>query len=444
MKILPNFISRKFGARPNLLNVIDNIGWLFVERILRLGVGLFVGVWFARYLGPEQFGLFSYVSAFVALFGAFASLGLNNIIVRDLVTTPETTNLTLGTAFVLRSIGGIVAVGLMVLIIGWLRPEDEMSRTLVAILGFTLILKASDVIKCWFESQVQSRYVVWVESSVLLVMAVTKIFLILQHAPLLVFIWLVVVESALVGAGLIGIYLQQKNTLGNWSAQLYRARTLLRDSWPLALSGIAIILYMRIDQIMLGDMLNDEAVGIYSAAMKISELWYMIPVTIVASLFPTIIKSKLTNEALYRERLQSLMNVLVSLALVISIVIGFTANWITLLLYEQKYSGAGLILSIHVWACVFVFLGIPGSRWYLAENLQHIQLRRILGGAIINISLNFILIPAYGGVGAAISTVFSQAFAAYFLDAISKRTRVLFLLKTRAIFLGPINLILKR
>ncbi|MBV1905427.1 MAG: flippase [Pseudomonadales bacterium] len=444
MKILPHFIRRKISQRPNLQNIIDNIGWLFFERFLRLCIGLFIGVWLARYLGPEQFGLFNYASAFVALFATISSLGLKDIVVRDLVKNPDVAGATLGTAVVLRLIAGLVALILIVLTISWLRAEDELSKYLVAILSLTLLLKTSDIIKYWFESQVQSRYVIWVESSVFITLAIIKIFLILNHAQLVVFIWLVVAEAFFVALGLIAIYLKKAGSFNNWAIGVHRAGELLKDAWPLALSGIAIMVYMRIDQIMLGEILDNEAVGIYSAAVKISELWYMIPIIIASSLFPTIIKTKLSNEQHYLERMQSLMNLLALFALVTAITVTLAANWIILLLFAQDFAPAGNILKIHVWACIFVFLGVAGSRWYVVENLQKLNLYRLTGGAIINVCLNLVLIPQYGGTGAAASTVLSYAFAAYLLDFTSQRTRNLFWLKTRAIFLGPLKLMLDK
>jgi len=444
VNILPGFVQRRLNDRPNLQKIIDNIGWLFIERGVRLGIGLFVGVWLARYLGPEQFGLFSYATAFVALYGALASLGLNGIVVRELVKKPEYSNDILGSAFVLRLLSGLAALGLAIASVIYLRAEDTLSRSLVAILGLSLVVKSSDIIRYWFESRVHSRYVVWVETGVFLSISAVKVIMIIQEAPLIVFVWLVLAEAVLVSIGLSVMYLKRTGTLTSWSPSLIRAKTLFKDAWPLAMSGIAIMIYMRIDQIMLGEMLGNEAVGIYSAAVKISELWYMVPVIIASSLFPSIVETRLKDKHLYGERLQSLMNFLVLLALVIAILITLGADRITLILYGDNYSGAANILAIHVWACVFVFLGTAGGKWYLAENLQRIQLYRTISGAIINICLNIILIPMYGGVGAAIATVTSYTFAAYIMDASSKSTRHLFWLKTRAIFPGPFIILFKR
>ena len=264
LKYLPSFIRSRIENRPGLLKILDNISWLFFDKILRMGVGLLVGVWLARYLGPEQFGLLNFAMAFVGLFGAVATLGLQGIMVRDIVRKPDTAPEILGTGFVLRIIGGFAAFLLVLAMISYLRPDDTLAKSIVAILGFTQILKASEVIKYWFESQVQSKFVVWVENGVFLVIAGVKVAMILSEAPIMAFVWAAFVEALLVTVLLLSVYGWKVAPVSSWKPNLSRSRKLLKDSWPLILSGIAVMVYMRIDQIMLGQMIGDEAVGIYS------------------------------------------------------------------------------------------------------------------------------------------------------------------------------------
>jgi O-antigen/teichoic acid export membrane protein len=182
MNLMPTFVLRRIAHRPELVKIIDNIGWLFFDKILRMGVGLFVGVWVARYLGPEQFGLFNFATAFTALFGAVATLGLQGIVVRDIVNDPSCKEETLGTAALLHLIGGTLAYGLDHGGIFWVRPDDPLARTMVAIVGSVMLLQTGQVAVYWFESQVQSKYTVWVQNAVFLVMAATKVVLIFNHA----------------------------------------------------------------------------------------------------------------------------------------------------------------------------------------------------------------------------------------------------------------------
>ncbi|HPE59898.1 MAG TPA: flippase [Thiolinea sp.] len=429
MNITPAFIRKRIAHRPNLLKIIDNIGWLFFDKVLRMGVGLIVGVWVARYLGPEQFGLLSFATAFVGLFGAIAGLGLQGIVVRDIVRDPSCKEVTLGTTAMLQFFGGLITYGLILGTIFWLRPDDALAKMLVAILGSSMLLKASEVSVYWFESQVLSKYTVWVQNASFLVFAVIKVLLILHNAPLIAFAWATLAE-ALVVALLMGVMLSLRGPrLRQLRITLEHAKTLLKDSWPLLLSGIAIMIYIKIDQIMLGQMLGDEAVGIYSAAVRISEVWYFIPMMIVASVFPAILEAKKRNEAQYYQRLQHLYDLMVWLSIAVAMPMTFLSTPIVTLLFGEAFAASGPVLAIHIWAAAFVFLGVASSKWYLTEGLQVISFQKALLGALANILLNYSLIPIFGAVGAAWSTVISYALADFFFDSIQKKTRRAFKMK---------------
>jgi O-antigen/teichoic acid export membrane protein len=430
---LPRGLRDRIAHQPGLLKILDNIGWLFFDKILRMGVGLLVGVWVARYLGPEQFGLLSFALAFVGLFGAVATLGLQGIVVRDIVRDQSSANETLGTAFVLQLLGGLTAYLLVLAAIYYFRPDDTLAKAIVAILGFTLVLKAGETIKYWFESQVQSKFVVWVENSVFLLIAGVKVVMILAQAPLIAFVWASLAEATLVAATLLTVYSWTRGKLRSWKPSLGRAKTLLRDSWPLILSGMAVMIYMRIDQIMLGQMIGDEAVGIYSAAVRISEVWYFIPMAITASVFPSIIDAKNRSEELYYQRLQKLFDLMVWTSVAIALPMTFLSSTLVVMLFGPAYAHAGTVLAIHIWAAVFVFLGVASSRWFLTENRQILSLQRTLLGAGVNVGLNSLMIPRFGIVGAACATVISYSVAVFFSDVLHKETLPLFKMKLRTV-----------
>ena len=433
MNIVPPFFRRRIAHRPNLLKIVDNIGWLFFDKVLRMGVGLLVVVWVARYLGPQQFGMYSFVLAFIGLFGAFAGLGLQSIVVRDIVRDPACKEETLGTAAVLLLTGCLLAYGFTLGTIFWLRPDDTLAMWLVAILGSMMLFKASEVAVYWFESQVLSKYTVWVQNASFMVFAAVKVALILGNAPLLAFAWATMAEAAMVALLLLVMLGLRGPGLQKLKVSLARAKVMLTDSWPLMLSGLAIVVYMKIDQIMLGQMLGDEAVGIYSAATRISEVWYFIPMMIVASVFPAILDAKKHSEALYYQRLQRLYDLMVWLSVAVALPMTFLAAPIVALLYGPAFAEAGTVLAIHIWASVFVFLGVASSQWFIVENRQIFSFQRTILGTAVNIFLNFIFIPRFGPVGAAVATVAAQVTAAWFYDAIQPITRDMFFMKAKSI-----------
>ena len=322
MALIPAFIRRRIEHRPNFLKIVDNIGWLFFDKILRMGVGLLIGVWIARYLGPEQFGLLNFTAALIGLFGALAAMGLQGIVVRDIVRDQACREDTLGTAAALQLLGGTVAYSLLLATVFYLRPQDLLSQLVAAILGSVVLLKAFEVAAYWFESQVQSKYTVWVQNSAFLVFAGIKAVLILTGASLISFAWAMLAEAFVVALAMTLALHRLGLPLPSLRISYRRCGTLLKASWPLMLSSIAVMIYMKIDQIMIGQMLGNDAVGIYSAAVRISEIWYFIATAVAASVLPSILEAKKNNEAQYRQRLQGLFDLMTWLA-----VLGNHALW---------------------------------------------------------------------------------------------------------------------
>ncbi len=413
--------------------ILGNAAWLLFDKVLRMGVGLVVNIWVVRYLGPEQFGHLSYAIAFVALFGAFATLGLDGIVIREVVRNPNQADEILGTAFYLRLVGGAATLLISVAAIFLLRHDNSLSWMLVAIIAAGTIFQAFDVIDFWFQSQVLSRYTVIAKNSAFLAMAMVKIALILGHAPLMAFAWAALAEIVAGATGLVLVYRKCGHQFGDWRITLERSRRLLSDSWPLILSGLSVAIYMKLDQVMLGEMSGDGAVGIYTSATKLTEIWYMIPMIIVSSVFPAMVQSKENDEGLYYRRITRLFSVMAAVSLPIALPMSLASNWLVIQLYGINYQAAGPVLAVHIWASLFVFYGVAQGPWDLAENLTRLAMVRIVIGAIVNIGLNVWLIPRYGALGAAIATVVSQALAAVFLNVIHKKTRPIFFCQLKSL-----------
>jgi PST family polysaccharide transporter len=435
LKYIPSSLRAKIGRRHNLQTIVSNSGWLFADKILRLTVGLIVGAWIIRFLGPEQYGLWTFAVAFTALFGAASTLGLDGIVVRELVRRPKHQDQILGTAFGLKLIGGIAVLFITSVAISFMRKGDTLTFSLVGISAAGFIFQATNVIDFYFQANVQSRYAVYSANAAFLIMTLVRLGLLLGRAPLMAFATAGLIEIALTSLFLVIAYLSRRQSVRKWRYTGATARELLKACWPLILSGITVLLYMRIDQIMIGDMLGNQAVGIYSAAVRISEVWYFFPMAIVSSVFPTIIRTKSENETLYYQRLQSLFDIIVILGLGVAIAMTFASRPIVHLLFGDPYMASASVLSLHIWTGVFVGLGVASQSWFLAEGLQKYSFYRTLVGLIVNILLNYFLIPRLGVNGAAVATLASQIVAAYAMDVLTRKTRAMFFLKSRSLFL---------
>ena len=412
-RFLPGFVRERLAGRDDLQQVVGNIGWQIGDNLLRMGVGLLLGIWVARYLGPEQFGLFSYALAFVALFAPLATLGLDDIVVRNLVRDPAGKNATLGTAFLLKLGGGIVSFLAAIAVMVILHPADRQSFWLVAIIAVGALFQALNAIELWFNAQVQAKYPVLARNAAFLGCALGKIALILGGAPLIAFAWISLVETVLGAAGLVIAYQSQGYQLRQWFGRLQVAADLLKDSWPLIFSCIIIVIYLRIDQVMLGEMIGSEAVGVYSVAVRLAEVWLFFSGAVYWSVLPGLLETRAANEALFYERLQQYYNLMALSAYAIAIPVMLLANWLVPMLFGMEYAEAGPMLAVLIWANLFIYLESARSAFFNAMNWYRIHFVTVAMGAGLNILLNLYLIPRYGGLGAAIASCFAYWFAAH-------------------------------
>lgn len=412
--------------------VINNIAWLFFDKILRMGVGVFVIVLLARYLGPEQFGLFNFTSALIALFGAFSALGLNAIVTRDLVVK-ENKEQILATAFGLRVFSSLIAYIALTVSIFILRSDDTLAKSLTLIMGLSLFFTTSDIIKYWFESQVTSKYTVIIENLAFLIFAAIKLVLIYLKAPLITFGFIVALQSLFVFIGLFYIYNRNSRALRRWAFDRAEAKYLLSESWPLIISSTAWIIYTKTDQIMIGQMLDDTQVGLYSAASQLSEIANFLPTIITFSIVPVILKLRNKNSQLYNKRFQQLYYVTITMMVGAAIIVSALSGFIIKIIYGEQYIASAQVLSIHFWIVVCTSLAVVSGRYLVNAGLQKLTMYRHVLGVTLNIPLNYLLIPKYGIEGAAIASLGSLFAANYVFDCLDKRTRVIFIHKTKAL-----------
>jgi O-antigen/teichoic acid export membrane protein len=399
-----------------------NTLWLFSEHILRMFSTFLVGILIARYLGPEKFGIFNYVLAFVAIFQVIAKLGLDEIVVRDLVKEPTKTEIYLGTSFWLKLSGGILTF-IVILIISHFTADNFQTFLFINIIAAGIIFQSFEVIEFYYQATVQAKYITLRRIIHSIFSSIIKIALILFKAELIWFVLVTLFDTILLAMFSWLIYKSQKlpNFLRYFKLDL--AKRLLTDSFPLLLGSIAVIIYMRIDQVMIKNMLGDRDLGLYSAAVKIVEVWYIIPMVITRSLFPAIVNAKKMSEELYYKRLQQLFSLLIWIAIFIAIPMSVFSHQIIYLLYGDKYLSATYVLKIYAWSCIFSFFGTARANWLVVENLQNVGLYYVIFGSLTNVILNLIMIKKDGIVGAAEANVMSLICVVLLFPLLNKRVR---------------------
>lgn len=418
----------------DLRRILHNAGWMMGEQVIRLLAGIFVGAWIARRLGPAEFGLLSYTQAFAGLFAIVASLGFNRLVVRELVENRQHAAkqaTIVQTAFAFRLITAIVLY-MLALSISTLTQAGDGSF-LVALVGISILVAPFDCTYQYFQAESRSRIPVLARATAFSISTLIKIGLLLAGAGLYEIAYAIAVEYLLTALFLSNAYRRYGSGMKaspDWAMGL----RFVRESWPEIIAAFSGLLFMRLDQIMLQALRGEHAVGIFAVAAKLSEAWYFIPVSLVASSFPKIIQSR-SNLNLYYSQISRLMVALVALSyaagLAALLLSGIVIGW----LYGAEYSDSASILSVHIWCGLFVALGQVSGAWIMAERRVVLNLQRNLFGLVTNVILNLILIPRFGAIGAAWATFISMASAYYVYDILNPATRHMFRIKTRALIL---------
>jgi O-antigen/teichoic acid export membrane protein len=425
-------IPQRFNLSKGVRETLSNIGWVGSDRLIRMGGGVIVGIAVARYLGPSNFGLLNYGLAIYAIFNILSTLGLDLLVVRDVVLIPEAEDEILGTSFLLKVLASFVTTAAAIAFTAIAGPHDTTTVKIVALVSFAAISQGFDVVDYFLQAKTRSRFAVVPKYIVFVAASVARLVAVFAKLSVLAFAWIAALEILFAELSLGFAYFLYHKRIRPWKFNRARAASFLRESWPLMFSSLLIMIYMRTDQILLGILASPATVGQYSAAVKISEIWYSIPAIICASVMPRLLKHRDSNLALYTRRLQRLYDAMAASSLVLAILISFVGRYLILLIYGHKYADAAGILAVHVWSGVFVFLGVVGAQQMIYESMAKMQLQRSAVGAVVNVGLNFLLIPRFGGLGSAIATLIAQGLAAYVMDFFSSRTRHIFWMKTRA------------
>lgn len=412
--------------------------WLLSERVITILFTFTVGIFLARYLGPNDFGVYNYLISIITLLSPLTALGLNAVVVRDLVDAQredhDDTNVILGTSCVLRFFGGLFACASLLFVDIYFNISQNNTLWLI-LLASANIFSCFQVVDFWLQSKVNSKYSAILRLSIFITSSLVKLISIIFFSCGLKTILIIQTFEVLASGVLyVPLYKYLKGKIFNWSYNKNKAKTLMSKSWWLILSGVAEVLYLKIDQIMLGMINGYSTVATYAVAARLSEAWYFFPTIITASFFPLLILAKKESEEKYKHTLLDLSRKLFFCALIISIFITIIAHTAINILYGEAYAESATILIIHIWASLFVFMRAVLSKWLVIENMLPFSLVTHISGAIVNIILNLILIPKMGGIGSAIATVISYSISSYFSLFIFKRTRVMGWIMTKAIF----------
>lgn len=399
-----------------------NLSWLVFEKVFTLLVATVVGIYVARYLQPERFGLLNYAISFVGIFSAFSTLGLDQILVRELARDLTHKNDLLGTAFVLKVGGSILfmlVLGVVLLFIG----NDGFTNSMIFVIAAAEIFRVFEVINYFYQAKVLSKYVIRVQLGINLFASVLKVGMVYYQAPLMWFAWIILLTSLFNALGFLYTYNRHDGPIIHWTFRKDLAINLLKESWPLTFYGLALYTQARIDQVMLGKMLSHHEVGQYSVALKIIEMFGFIPMIIMSTFAPAIAKAKAVSQDLYTDRLINFYRFLFLVFVVVAAPLFLFGEEIIVVLYGREYQPAGLLLSLFALRLFFSNMGVGKSAFIINESLFKYSLAATAVGASVNIASNYLLIPKYGTTGAIAASFISFTVSIFLLDLFFERTR---------------------
>lgn len=420
LKFLPTGIRKWLEGKEGLHAAIHNSGWIFFDKMLRALLGVLVGAWVARYLGPSQFGELAYCIAFIGIFQSVTNLGLDGIVVREIANDPRRASITLGTTFQLRLLIGLISWIFAILIYGFTNSFADQGIWIIAIVGAGMIFQAADTVDLWFQGNSQSKRTVLAKASAYLISNGIRVALILLEAPLIAFAVVIALEAALTAFALHFSY-KRFPCNGIWQRHYPEAKKLLKESWPYLISGVSIMLYMRIDQIMIKSMLGERELGIFAAIMPIASLWNMIPMAICASLAPMFARKRAEGIVIFNAAMVNMFRFFWVLCLLVIAVTWLLSGFVVQLMYGQAYIEAIPVLNIYVLTCIPVFMGVGQGLWLLNERKSYLSPIQTVTGAVVSIITNLVLIPLWGIEGAAITAVIAQISSCFLINGIFAR-----------------------
>jgi len=411
---------------------LRNACWLLMEKGLLLGSGFLFTIILTRFWSVTQLGEYQFLLALIALLLPFSNLGLNSLVSRELVTRSEHTDTIMGTAIALRLLGALFGALLFAILSFWLVASEL--HPLFFVLLLAQLTHALGAIDYYFEAKVQSKVSAVIRTCVGLSFMLIKLVLVMRGAGFYTVLLVTLFEWLALGVMWLLVYRLYHKRLKQLSwCRLQAKRYLSRCGW-LILSSIAAIVYLKIDQVMLGMMHSSASVAFYSLASRLSEVWYLVPGILVASFYPALIRAK-QEQVGYQAKLQKLCDYLCWAAITIALVMTLIAPVLVPLLFGDSYYSVVAILQIHIWAGVFIFMRALLSKWLLIEDIPKYSLVTHGSGAVINLILNALLIPNYGAVGAAWATLVSYAMASYLGLFIFPKTRCMGVLMTQSLLL---------
>lgn len=432
---LRDAISKRLQGRHGLRRALDNSVWLFSDQLFRMCTAMVTGVLIARYLGPARFGWLNYATAAVAMLTSVSELGINAIVVRELVREHSKTDDLMGAAWLLRGTGaGLGLAACMVVYIYGLAPVHT-EGLLILIIGLGLLFQVFDLFDLLLQANGVPRISAWIRTGANTIVTVGKLALIVLRAPVEAFAVAAVLEIALYAAGWWWVGRGRGWRISRWHPGGARIRSLLSESWPLTVSGLAVYTQAYADQLVVGSMLGASQLGQYAAAMRLVNVFSFLPVVVQIVAAPEIARAKVAGEPIYARRLHDVYRLMMVLFVAVAVPLILLGPEVVRLLYGRAYYGASALLPLLAFRLFFTNFGVARSMYITNDRLFRFALLTAVAGGATNVVMNILLVPHWGVPGAIASSLVSFAVTTFALEIFEPSARRNLRLMVSAVFM---------
>ena len=435
-----NRIVTYFHLNGTKQKIVRNLIWAMTGKIVTLLGSFLVGIIVARYLGPEQYGIMSYVISYIAIFQVVANFGLEGIEIREEAKEGADRDVLVGTAFTLKCLLAIITIGITGVTV-MITEQESYVRWLIMLYSISMVLNSFSAIRNYFTALIWNEYVVKTEIMRTLIGAGVKIALLLCKASLVWFIVALLFDSFLIASGYVMAYQKKIASIRKWRIDKATARYYIYQSFPLFLSAVMTTVYMKVDQLMIGNMLKKTSTGIYAVACTFVEICIFIPTILSQTITPVLVNNYQQDKEVYREKAQIFMNITTWICILIAVLISLSSPLIIRYSYGLQYMAAVPVLQLLIFRLIGVASAQISGQLIIIEQTQKYAILRNTAGCIVCIVLNLILLPLYGLYGAAISAVVTSLVAGLIIHLFIPAYRSIFKQQIRCLAYGWKDLI---
>lgn len=398
-----------------------NASWIILEKIIQMIISFLLSIFTARYLGPGNYGLINYAGAYIAFFNSLCTLGINSVIVKELIENPDEQGLILGTSIFLRSISSLLSAITIIIIVACLDHDEPLTIVVTALCSIGILFNVFDNFNHWFQSRYESKVSSAATLTAYIITSLYKVVLLILQKDIRWFAFASSLDSACMAVFLLFAY-RQKNGQ-KLRVSLEKGKQLLKQSYHYILSGMMVAIYGQTDKMMLKQMLSETSVGYYSLASSVNNMWVFVLAAIIGSMTPTIMRMHSINKREFDRKNRQLYAIVIYLSILVAVMFTIFGRWAITLIWGKECSEAATPLKIICWYTMFSYLGVARNAWVVCEGKQKYLKYISFSAAIFNVFLNLLFIPVLGTAGAAIASLITQILTSFILPSFIKDMR---------------------